>query len=72
MSRYTCDGQMRASGIGSLTDAYKRLLFNLCKSGCVLDSIEVVPAGLVSTLILYTVSGTEAELATFRREVNGG
>ncbi len=71
MERYTLEGQMRASGVGGQKDGYQRLLFNLCKSGVVLAKIQVIPSGWLSALILYTVEGTEAELAIFRREVEG-
>ncbi len=69
-SRYTCEGQLTASGLGSVSDAYKRLLFNLCKSGCTLPKIHVIP-GMLTTVILYTIEGTTSELAVFREAVNG-
>ena len=69
-SRYTIEGQLTASGLGSVGDAYKRLLFNLCKSGCTLPKIQVIP-GLLTTVILYTIEGTRGELAVFREAVNG-
>lgn len=72
MERYTLDGRVSASGLGSEKEAFKRLLFNLCKSGCTIPKIHVIPGGLLgSTTILYTVEGTAAELAIFRKEVEG-
>jgi hypothetical protein len=70
MARYECVGHSQASGLGSEKEAYKKLLLHICKSGVVLTHIRIT-SGLVSTLVDYTVEGTEDELAIFRQLVEG-
>lgn len=67
----TLAGQTRASGIGTQKQAYLQLLLDICAAGVVLDRISVDSTGWGSILMQYTVSGTESELETFRRRVNG-
>lgn len=68
--RITREGQMTASGLGGEKLAYQRLLFNLCKSGCTIPKIQVLP-GLLTAVILYTVEGTRDEIEIFEKQVNG-
>jgi len=69
--RFTLSGSTRASGLGMQKEAYLQLLRDICAAGVVLDSFTVDSTGWGGILLQYTVSGTESELATFRRRVNG-
>jgi hypothetical protein len=69
-TRSTLDGSTTASGMGAAATAYKKLLFCLCKSGCTLPKISVVP-GMLTTIIQFTVEGTDEELRIFSREFKG-
>ncbi len=69
--KFISEGCLTASGAGVLKDAYKKLLFNICTSGVVLQRIEIIPIGILTTLIKFTVEGSEPQVESFRREFNG-
>jgi hypothetical protein len=60
---------MTASGLGSEREAYKQILFNLCKTGCTITKIRIIPS-LLSTTILYEVEGNKAEIDAFKSTHN--
>lgn len=61
----TIECEISASGLGCAADVYEKLLRNICKSGVKLTKIRIIP-GLVSILIIYSVSGTENEIKRYR------
>lgn len=65
------EGSVTASGLGSLSTAYQELLLALCKSGCTIPKIQIIPTGLARHLIQFTVAGTREEVNIFRREWKG-
>jgi hypothetical protein len=69
-TQYTREGEIRATGFGSEESAYKRLLLNLCKSGCKLPEIRISSSPLF-TIVYYKVQGTQAEIEHFSKLVNG-
>ena len=68
--RLTYDRKLIVAGLGPVSTAYERLLFNLCKSGCTLPKIQVIQ-NVLTTVILYTVEGTKDQLAIFREAAEG-
>lgn len=68
MELVTLEGSVTASGLGSLSTAYQDLLFALCKSGCSIPKIAVIPAGLARNVIQFTVRGAQDQVDIFRRE----
>lgn len=66
VERKTLNGEMNAQGSGALISAYWNLLSGLTKSGCVIIKIRVIPNGYWRSKILYTIEGTDEELAIAR------
>jgi hypothetical protein len=69
MAQYTLSGRTIASGMGAEKSACKELLFALCKSGCTIPEVEVIPVGMGRTILQYKVEGDDSSIEIFRKHM---
>jgi len=67
MTQFKITGTVRTSGFGHLREAYSILYEALTESGAKTNHITRESSGLCSTVVNFSVEGTEEQMNIFRR-----
>jgi hypothetical protein len=67
MTQFKITGTVRTSGFGHLREAYSILYEALMESGAKTNHITRESSGLCSTVVNFSVEGTEEQINIFRR-----